>query len=215
MPQVTSITEQKRRPNRRSVFLDGRFAFGCSVNVIARFRLRVGQSLAPEQVAQIEQGVVKQECFDKSIRFLESRLHSRAELHRKLKRQEWGDAVIESVLADLSRMGYLDDARFARTKALSAAQHKKHGRRRAYVELIKSGVEGGVARRALEDVYDAHDSTRVARELAMKQRDRLMKLDPIVARRRLVGMLQRRGFEYESIRPVIDEVLGDTQSDST
>lgn len=214
MPSITAITEQKRRPNRRSVFLDGRFAFGCSVNVIARFRLREGMNVSDDQVKQIEHGVVKQECFDKAMRFLESRLHSRAELQKKLKRQEWGDAVIEAVLNDLARMNYLDDERFAKTKALSAAQHKKHGRRRAYVELVKSGVEGDVARRALEDVYESHDSTRVARELAMRQRDRLMKLDPIVARRRLVGMLQRRGFEYESIRPVIDEVLGDAPDES-
>jgi len=35
-----------------------------------------------------------------------------------------------------------------------------------------------------------------------------LKLEPAVARRRLVGMLQRRGFDYESIKPVVDEVLG-------
>jgi len=39
---------------------------------------------------------------------------------------------------------------------------------------------------------------------------RLKKLDPLVARRRLVGMLQRRGFEYEAIKPVVDEVLGNS-----
>lgn len=37
---------------------------------------------------------------------------------------------------------------------------------------------------------------------------RLAKLDPAVARRRLVGMLQRRGFDYDAIKPVVDEVLG-------
>jgi hypothetical protein len=36
----------------------------------------------------------------------------------------------------------------------------------------------------------------------------LKKLDPQVARRRLVGMLQRRGFDYDSIKPVIEEVIG-------
>jgi hypothetical protein len=35
-----------------------------------------------------------------------------------------------------------------------------------------------------------------------------MKLEPAVARRRLVGMLQRRGFDYASIKPVVDDVLG-------
>ena len=53
----------------------------------------------------------------------------------------------------------------------------------------------------------------VAKELARKQLPRLKKLDPLVARRRLVGMLQRRGFDYDSIRPVLDEVLGKGQDD--
>ncbi len=208
MPIITAITEQKRRPNRRSVFLDGAFAFGCSVNVIARFRLRERMQLTELQVRDVQLGVVTQECFDAAMKCLKARLHSRAELQRKLKRQEWGDAVIDAVIENLARMGYIDDARFATTKALSAAQNKKHGRRRAFVELIKCGVKSEVARRALDDVYDAHDSAGVARQLAMKQRPRLIKLEPIVARRRLAGMLQRRGYDYESIRPVIDEVLG-------
>jgi regulatory protein len=208
MPTVTRITEQKRNPHRRNVFLDGAFAFGCNVNVVARFRLRAGLQLTPEQVREIEYGEVRQECFDAAMQFLQARLHSRAELYRKLSRREWGDAVIDVVLEDLSRLGYLDDERFAKTKALSAAQHKQHGRRRAFLELIRSGVKGDVADRALDEVYTDADTLAVARELAQQQAPRLRQLDPLVARRRLVGMLQRRGFDYDDIRAVIDEVLG-------
>ena len=207
MPLITRIAEQKRRPNRRSVYLDGAFAFGCNVNVIARFRLREGMQLSAEQVGAIQLGAVKQECFDDAMRSLERRLHSRAELRRKLVGKEYGETVVDAVLEDLVRLGYVDDERFARTRALSAAQHKHHGRRRARVELMKAGVNGEVAERALSDVYAEHDSAAVARDLAQKQAARLRKLDPLVARRRLVGMLQRRGFDYESIRPVVEEVL--------
>jgi regulatory protein len=70
-------------------------------------------------------------------------------------------------------------------------------------------VSGEVADKALGDVYEAHDTLAVARELAKKQAPRLKKLEPQVARRRLVGMLQRRGFDYDDIKPVVDEVLGD------
>ena len=208
MPVVTKIAEQKRRPNRRSVYLDGAFAFGCNVNVVAKFHLREGMSLTAEQVAQIQHGEVKQECFDVAVKALESRLHSRAELHRKLMRREYGEPVVIAVLDDLARLGYLDDERFAKTKALSAAQYKHHGRRRAFMELRKAGVSGEVADKALADVYSEHDSTAAARQLAQKQAARLKKLDPQTARRRLVGMLQRRGFDYDSIKPVVDEVLG-------
>lgn len=208
MPTITKITEQRRAPNRRNVFLDGKFAFGCNLNVVARFRLRAGMALSVEQVREIEFGEVKQECFDAAMQFLSARLHSRAELYRKLARREWGGEVIDAVLEDLSRLGYLNDERFAKTKALSAAQHKQHGRRRAFIELIRSGVKGDVADKALNEVYTDTDTLAVARELARKQAPRLRQLEPLVARRRLTGMLQRRGFDYDDIRPVIDEVLG-------
>jgi regulatory protein len=215
MPVVTKISEQKRRQNRRNIYLDGKFAFGCNLNVVAKFRLREGMNLSAEQIEKIQQGEVRQECFDFAIKILQRRMHSRSELRTRLMRREYGEWVINEVLDDLLRLGYVDDARFAKAKALAAAQHKQHGRRRAFMELRKAGVETQVAGRAVEDVYDVTDSTALARKLAEKQAPRLRKLDPLVARRRLVGMLQRRGFNYDEIRPVIDEVLGYSDDMST
>jgi regulatory protein len=205
---ITQITMQKRAPNRRNIHLDGAFAFGCNLNVVAQFRLREGMTLTAEQVRQIQQGEVRQECFDHALRLLRSRLHSRAELARKLARKEYGQAVVDGVLDDLQRLGYLDDARFAQTRAAAAAEHKHHGRRRALLELRRSGVPDEIAEKALDDVYGRHDTAETARLLAQKQAPRLRKLDPAVARRRLVCMIQRRGYEYDQIKPIVDEALG-------
>lgn len=213
MPTITRIVEQKRRKNRRSVHLDGAFAFGCNVNVIARFRLREGQRLTNEELAAVLAGGVRQECFDDAVRMLQTRLHSRSELSKKLARKEYGPQVVEGVLSDLERLGYLNDAEYAKARATSAAKHKHHGIRRAKIELMRKGVDADTADEALADVYDTHDSLAVARELARKQAPRLAKLEPLAARRRLVGMLQRRGFEYEQIKPVVDEVLGGHSDD--
>lgn len=208
MPVITRIAEQKRSANRRSIYLDGAFAFGVNLNVVAKFKLKEGMTLTPEQVQAIEQGEVRQDCFDTAMEYLARRLHSRKELRAKLSRKEFGAPLMDSVLDDLERLGYLDDERFAKTKALSAAQHRHHGKRRAMVELLKSGVPGDIARKALDEVYDQTDSLASARQLALKQAPRLRKLDPLTARRRLVGMLQRRGFEYDVVKPIVDEVLG-------
>src|SRR3954470_11113779 len=126
MPTITRISEQKRLKNRRNIYLDGVFAFGCNVNVVARFRLTEGISLSPQEVAQILSGEVRQECFDDAMKVLQRRLHSRSELLKKLTKKEYGNAVIQEVLADLARLGYLNDEQFAKTRALSAAQHKHH-----------------------------------------------------------------------------------------
>lgn len=208
MPTVTQIQEQRRRANRRNVFLDGAFAFGCNLNVIARFRLREGLSLTAEEIQTIQRGEVRQECFDSATRFLESRLHSRAELKRKLTRREFGGAIIDGVLDDLERMNYLDDAKFAVAKAASSAKHKHHGPRRAMMELVRAGVKSDLAKKATAEVYqEKSDTLAIAMKLAERHAARLKRLDPQVARRRLTGMLLRRGFDFESIKPVIEKTL--------
>lgn len=205
---ITRITPGKRRPNRANVYLDGQFAFACNLNVVARFKLREGRKLDAAELEKIERGEIRQECFDKAMRFLQMRLHSRSELRRKLIRNEYAPAMVDEVLDDLARMDYINDERFALAKARSAATHKHHGRRRALMELLKAGVKSEVASRAIEEVFDPADSLATARELAARQAPRLRKLEAEVARRRLAGMLQRRGFDYSDIKPVIDEVLG-------
>jgi regulatory protein len=208
MSTITRITTPKRTPNRRAIFIDGKQAFTIHVNVVARHRLRESIEISPDLRRQIEQTQVKQECFDAALRYLTRRLHSRSELTRKLRRAEYPDSIVTEVLDDLTRQGYLDDARFAQTRALASMQHKQIGQRRAKIELMKAGVRSEIADRAVAEVYAEADPTSVARRLAEKQAPRLRRLPPEVARRRLSGLLQRRGFDYESIRPVIDEVLG-------
>jgi regulatory protein len=208
MPTVTQVSEQKRRKNRHNVYLDGVFAFGCNVNVVAKFHLREGLVLSAADLEAILNGSLRQECFDKGIKTIERRLHSREEVRKKHAKFEYPPSMIESVLDDIERLGYINDAKFAASKAESAAKHRHHGRRRAAVELVKKGVTGDTLRRALDDVYDTHDSLGVAKELVRKQMPRLSRLDPLVARRRLTGMLMRRGFEYDVVRPVIDDALG-------
>ena len=212
MPTVTQISDSKRGPHRKRVYLDGVFAFTLNLNVVARFRLREGLVLKEAEVEKIRTGEVRQECFDYAMKQLQMRLHSGAELTRKLSRKEYSLEMIEGVIADLARMGYVDDERFAKTRAMSAAQYKHHGRRRAFQELIRSGVKKDVAEKALDEVYSEEgvgaDQLSTARDLAMKKAASLKRLAPEVAKRRLVGMLQRRGFDYETIKPVIEEVLG-------
>ena len=208
MPTITQIAPQRRAANRRSVFLDGAFAFGCNLNVVARFRLREGLVLSAEQVVEIQQGEVRQECFDAAMRSIQRRMFGRAELKKKLMAKEWGEPGVDGVLDDLERMNYLDDAKFARARAESAATVRHHGRRRAMVDLVRRGVSRAVADAALGAVYTKDASLAVATALAERQAPRLRKLDPLTARRRLVGMLQRRGFDYDAIKPVVDRVLG-------
>ena len=73
MPVITQIVEPKARPNRRRIYLDGKFAFTVKLNVVAKFRLREGLTLSPDQITAIEQGEIRQECLDHAMKYLTGR----------------------------------------------------------------------------------------------------------------------------------------------
>lgn len=211
MPRITKISTPAKSPRKRSVHLDGRWGFNCLANVVERFGLVVGMELGEAELEKIKGAEVQQKALDQGLAILSRRMHSASEIRGKLVKAKYTSEQVEAAIEHLTKLGYLDDARFAKAKAQSAAEHRKHGRRRAYMELVKSGVEKETARRASEEVFEGHDSLKVARELASKKAPSLLKLDNMTARRRLMGLLLRRGFTFEEIKPVLDETLGTEQ----
>jgi regulatory protein len=147
-------------------------------------------------------------CLNAAQRALAMRPLSTRDLKRKLTQKKFDPATINATIEKLTTLKFLSDEKFAHAKALSSATHKLHGRRRAAAELSRAGIASDIASKALDQVYDKTDTLAAARALAEKQAPRLKKLDPQTARRRLLGMLQRRGFDYDEVRAVIDAVLG-------
>ena len=208
MSKITAITEQRRRKNRRSVYIDGDFAFGCNVNVVARFRLREGMTISESLRKEIEEGEVQQEAFDHATRLLGMRMQSERELRTKLGRKDYGPAAVDAVIENLKRLNYVDDAKFAASRAADQANVKKHGKVRAVQELVKSGVDRSLAEKATAAAYEDVDPKAAAVELANKRLPSLRRLDAETARRRLVGFLQRRGFDYETVKHAVEKTLG-------
>ena len=207
MPKITAISEQRRRKNRRSVHIDGEFAFGCNLNVVARFRLREGMTISESLRKEIEEGEVQQEAFDHATRLLGMRMQSERELRTKLGRKDYGAGAIDAVIENLKRLNYVDDAKFAASRAADQANVKKHGKVRAVQELMKSGVARPLAEKATAAAYQDVDPRAAALELANKRVPGLRRLDAETAKRRLVGFLQRRGFDFETVQYAVEKAL--------
>ena len=210
MPKITAITEQRRRKNRRSVYVDGEFTFGLNVNVVARFRLREGMEVSEDLLQEIEVGEVRQEAFDHAMRLLGMRMQSERELRQKLGRKEYGDRVIDAVIEECRRLGYVDDAKYAAGRAADAANLKKQGKQRAVQELLAKGIDKSTAEAAAGEAYAEVDPVEQAMALAERKKASLARLDRPAAVRRLSGFLQRRGFDFDTVRTVVERTLDDT-----
>lgn len=141
-----------------------------------------------------------------ALRLLDRRAYGTAELKAALVRKGADDAVVDDVLARLSRVGLIDDRAYA-----DGLVEQRHGvrhlsRRAVVVDLERRGLPSDVVDAATADLDDASDWTG-AREIAARQAPRLAGLDRATAWRRLAGALARKGYSPAVVSGVVSEVL--------
>lgn len=87
------------------------------------------------------------------MRLLSGRAHSRVEMQRKLARRGYSSEEVDSALARLSELGYLNDLSFA--EGLVRVRSVSRGPRALSAELARRGVGRAQADRALASYNDA------------------------------------------------------------
>lgn len=204
---ITRLEPQRRDPERVNLYLDGAFAFGLTKALVEERGLRVGRALTPADVAALRADEEVARATDRALLFLTHRPRSVREVRDRLAKQDVEPAVIDAVLARLAAWGYVGDADFARYWVENRATHQPRGKRLLQQELWRKGV----ARETVEQVLDesALDEAGAALALARKRRHQLRVLDEAAQRRRLVAYLQRRGYDYPTIKQALDTLFGD------
>jgi regulatory protein len=140
-----------------------------------------------------------------AYRLLTFRPRSRAELKQKLADKGFDEAIIEAVVVDLERLGYVNDRQFAEQWATSRVRLQGFGRRRIEQELRNKGVGRDTMAEALAGVFGPETDLETARGAAEKKLNTMNSLDREARRRRLSGFLERKGFSFEIIWKVVKE----------
>jgi regulatory protein len=102
-----------------------------------------------------------QAALDLSFSYLGHRDRTVAEVRRHLERKRVEPVGIDAAIAELERLDYLDDARFARRFAEDRRRLDAWGRDRIERRLLALGVEPAVAAGAIAE-GDGHDEIAVA-----------------------------------------------------
>ncbi len=208
---VTEMKSQVRDPERVSVFIDGKFSFGISLEIALTEGVRVGEELDTDRVKAL---VAKDEvgrATGSALNLLARRPRSSQEVRSRLKQNGFAEPAIEEALQRLEGWNYVDDADFARYWVENREANRPRGRRLLEQELRHKGVDREVARSAIDAAEP--DEFAAALELANGKLRSYSGLDPQVARRRLAGFLGRRGYGFDVIGPVLQRVFGEAEGD--
>lgn len=140
------------------------------------------------------------------LRWLSVQARSRAELAAKLRERGIPDSAADLALDRLTDVGLIDDAAYA--EAFVASRHRDRGLGRSALrrELERKGIDRDLADQALQSIDGDAERSRAA-ALVAKKLDSAMFAGTEAARRRLLGMLARRGYSSAVAIAVVNDAL--------
>lgn len=206
MRKITAIEAQKKNPNRVNIYLDDQFAFGLAR--IAAAWLQVGQAIDEEKIARLQAEDAREVAMQKALLFLGYRARSSNEVRKNLEKHEIEPSVIEDTLARLERSGLLNDQDFARAWVENRSTFRPRGRRALKIELRQKGLSEETIEQSLDEAISEDE---LALQAARKYVRKLAGLDWQDFRNKLGGFLMRRGFSYEVIPSVTQQVWNETR----
>ena len=198
----------KKGKNDVTIQLDDDKYLILKLEVFLKSGLKKGDEISEDRfsflIKQNKLFYIKQKAF----RLLGRRQHSSSELRRKLWNKDYEQKLIDEVIEDLSKNGYIDDTEFIRVFVAEKSKTKNWSRKRIKSELIKRGLDSKLIDKILSEQYSESDYDN-ASTVAKKKVEVLTKrnLEKKELRTKLSTYLFSKGFDYEVIKDVVNQIL--------
>lgn len=134
-----------------------------------------------------------------AYRLLGYRDRSEKELSEKLALKGFSGNVAEQAVAHLKDKGFIDDRKLAAALKRNAVDRKYLSMAGTRVYLVKKGIPDEIVNEVLSEETD-YTNTAVR---LIEKKVKYLKGDDLDIKRKLWGMLSRRGFPYDTIRKAL------------
>lgn len=193
--KITAIKQQVKRPDRYSIYIDGKFAFGLSEQGLLENKLATGQEFDAAQLKALTQTAATDKAYGNALRYVVMRPRSVWEMETYLRRKQVDEPVAEQIIERLTALDLLNDEHFAETWVANRRLLKATSKRRLRLELQQKHVAERIIDRVLHE--DETDERDVLRQLIQKKRGRYADTT------KLMQYLARQGFGYDDIKSAL------------
>ncbi len=213
--QIGRIRPAGRGGHLRAVILaDGR-RFLVDAERLLPLALAEGMEIDARTDARLAALDEETRAHEAALALLRYRPRSRAELAQRLRRRGFAPAALESLLAELTEAGTIDDRRFARLWVEGRLAAGRSGPHRLRAELRLKGIDSDVIEEMLLAALPPEHEAQLAEAVAERYLSRSRALPVEVRLRRLAGLLRRRGFSGSAVTPILRRAsrrLGDPRN---
>ena len=196
---ITKIEPQKSHKERYSVFAGGQFLVGISQETLLKFDLYTGKKISAENLSKLKNAESEIKLRDQAYRYLSRRAHSCQELQLKLSNKGYAKDLIQHIISDFLRRGYLNDHDFARSFIIEEINLKKSGPILIRNKLLKKGISLNTCDDLISSLYDFQDQIDNCAFLAGKKYKQGTGDDDQKKKKILINYLRRKGYIWEHI----------------
>jgi regulatory protein len=207
---ITAMTALSRDPLRARVKVGRQVVATLTWQQIAALGLEVGRAWDDALATRAAQAAAEDAAYVKAMKVLNRRAVSRRELTRKLAEAGHPPAAIEQAADRLEHAGVLDDRAYGQAVLRELCRGKAAGPRLMRAKLMQKGLAGPLIDELIREADAGRDAVDEARTLAQKKlrAASMQRLDPPARKRRLWGLLARRGFESDVIEAALRGLAG-------
>lgn len=185
--KISRIEIQKKNKKRSSVYIDGKFAFGISNELLVRFDLHEGSEIDEDLVRNVIIAKEKQQIRNRAYRLLHYRNRAIKELKDRLLRIGFDASLIQEVIDEMIEDNTLNDQNFAETFIADYTKLKTRGNIFIRHELIKKGIDEDVIKRLVQNrdeksIADDYMSRKLSHLDISKPKDRQKALRRLLTR---------------------------------
>ena len=202
--EITALKTQSRNRDRVNVFVDGVYQF--SISWALAEGLKIGEAYSDQQITELRQRDLEEMNYRRALRLINRRPRSEFELRSSFEQKHVPIEVQDIVLDRLREVELVDDCAFAHTWVENRLTFRPRSSRIIRDELRKKGVP----REAIEAALEDYDEERAAYQAAQKAARRWSGTNWEEFRHRVGAYLNRRGFVYSLISPVVARVWRET-----
>ena len=166
MSKITAIEVQKKDKERYSLFVDGEFFSGVSMETVIKHHLKVGLELEKSKLAEILYVTEKEKAVKKALDYVSKALKTKRQVKEYLLNKEFSEEIVYNVLDKLIEYGLINDYNYC--LRYIETYSKTQGRKLMEYKLMLKGISKTDIEKAFMEIDGEIDNVENVYNLAVK-----------------------------------------------
>jgi len=210
--KISKIENQKNNNERVNIYIDGEYAFSCSLEIVIKNKLSIDNFVDSIKLKNIIEEDNYLKCKGYAFRVIERGAKSEKDMRSKLQDKGYDCMICDKVIKLLKEYGFIDDEKLS--DSYISQKLKSEGSNKIKTYLYKKGIPEDIIKEKIFNINEEMEE-ETAFNLAVKKYNILIKTEKDTRKlyKKIGDYLLRKGYSYEISKRVLNNILNNPNNE--